>query len=155
MLQKALDEVCDQALIHHAFTDYMRDYEMVVYFGADTARAGAAPTYKRYLFRHCVSAECVSALPPALWAQSLDERLIDYRTGADLDGYVWGVKWQCLYPGGSIRTDSARAREWSEAVGIDFHEVRFETNAHNLTLVFAGLDIAEVIDGNPPFIPRT
>jgi len=29
----------------------------------------------------------------------VNQRLIDYEQGRDLDGYVWGVKGQALYPG--------------------------------------------------------
>jgi hypothetical protein len=33
----------------------------------------------------------------------------------------------------------------------DFHEVRFETNGHNLTLVFSELDVMQVEPGYSPF----
>jgi len=41
-----------------------------------------------------------SALPPGIWKRSLDE-LVDYGQGCDLEGYVWGVKWQVLAGRGS------------------------------------------------------
>lgn len=56
-LQRMLDEVFDQALVHHGFTGYLRDYEVIVHATADP-RAGVQPAYLRYLFRHCVEARC-------------------------------------------------------------------------------------------------
>ncbi|GAA0385807.1 hypothetical protein, partial [Acrocarpospora corrugata] len=142
-LQQALDEVFDQALLHHGFVDYMRDYQLVIYASADP-RTGIAPTTLRYLFRYCVQVNCVTTVPSGIWRESLDDRLTTYETGVDLDGYVWGVNWQLLYPGGTLVANSPTARDWSAALGIDFHEVRFQTNAHDLTLVFSDLGIQEL-----------
>lgn len=49
-----------------------------------------------------------------------------------------------LYPGATLVTDSPTAQSWAAAIGIDFHEVRIETNAHDLTLIFSGLWIEEL-----------
>ncbi|WP_435809699.1 YxiG-like protein [Streptosporangium canum] len=78
------------------------------------------------------------------WRESLDDRLVTYETGVDLDGYVWGVNWQDLYPGATLVTDSPTARNWAAALGIDFHEVRIQANAHDLTLIFSDLQIEEL-----------
>ncbi|MET7459573.1 hypothetical protein [Nonomuraea sp. NPDC005501] len=142
-LQQALDDIFDHALLHHGFVGYMRDYQLVIRTTADP-RTGIAPTTLRYLFRHCVQATCTTTVPAATWRTSLDDRLITYETGVDLDGYVWGVSWQMLYPGATLITDSPSARTWAAAVGIDFHEVRIETNAHDLTLIFSDLHIEEL-----------
>ena len=88
---------------------------------------------------------------PEVWRKSLDDRLIVHETGVDLDGYVWGVKWHGLYPGGKLVTDSPRAQGWAQAIGIDFHEVCLTTNAHELTLVFSELRIEEVSIGYTPW----
>jgi hypothetical protein len=114
-------------------------------------RTGIPPVYLRYLFKYCVEAIVFSAVCAESWRQSLDDRLIDYDTGRDMNGYVWGVKWQDNYPGATIVTDSLRASKWSESIGIEFHEVRFETNGHNVTLVFSELDVTELPDGYSPF----
>ncbi|MFF2214437.1 YxiG-like protein [Streptomyces antibioticus] len=148
VLEQLLDEACDHAVVHHGHTDYMRDYEVVVHATADP-RTGIAPAYLRYLFRYCVEARCETSVPPDIWRESLDDRLIDHETAADLDGYVWGVKWHCLYPGATVLPVSDVARRWSEVLGIDFHEVRMETNAHTLTLVFSELQVSE-IPTHPP-----
>jgi hypothetical protein len=106
-LQQALDEVYDQALIHHGFTPYMRDYELIVCATADPA-TGIPPAYLRYRFTFCVEATTRSTLSRDTWQRSHDERLIRYETGKDLDGFVWGVNWQPLDPGFGVVPDSAR-----------------------------------------------
>ncbi|WP_256122586.1 hypothetical protein [Streptomyces sp. LUP47B] len=129
----------------------MRDYEVIVYATADP-RTGITPSYRRYLFRYCVEARCETSVPAETWGRSLDDRLIDHETGVDLDGYVWGVKCHCLYPGAKLLPESEATRRWSTAVGIDFHEVRVETNAHNLSLLFSDLQVSEVPVGYAPFV---
>lgn len=139
-LQRMLDDVFDQAVFEHGYVDYMRDYEVLVYGTSDPV-TGIPPAEHRFLFRHCVEARVVTTVSPETWAVSLDDRLTDTGTVGDLDGYVWGVKWHCLYPGATVVPESAAAQRWSEAVGIDFHEVRIQTNAHDLTLVFSELTV--------------
>ncbi|MEU7748752.1 hypothetical protein [Nonomuraea sp. NPDC049158] len=151
VLAQMLDETFDHAVVHHGYTDYMRDYEVIVYVTADP-RTGVEPAYLRYLFRYCVEARCESSLAPEIWRRSLDDRLIDFETGVDLDGYVWGVKSHDLYPGATVLPESQATRRWAQAVGIDFHEVRLETNAHHLTLLFSELQVSEVPTGYAPFI---
>ena len=148
-LAQRLDEVFDQGVVFHAFTDYMRDYELIVHCTADPS-TDIAPTYQRYLFKLCVDATVHTTLTPEIWAASLDERLIDYATGVDLDGYVWGVKWHVLYPGARVVTDSSLAAEWSRALGIGFHEVEIETNAHKIRLVFSELTVGQLDPGYQP-----
>jgi hypothetical protein len=148
-LRRALDDVFDQAIVYHAFTDYLRDYEMIVHVTAAPS-TGVRPQYLRYLFRYCVEVDVRSAVSPEVWKHSLDDRLIDYDTGKDLDGYVWGVKWQALYPGATVVDDSPRARAWSDAIGIEFHEVRLDTNGHNLSLVFGNLTVESLPDEYRP-----
>ncbi len=115
-------------------------------------RTDVEPTYLRYLFRYCVEARCESSVLPETWCVSLDDRLIDHETGVDLDGYVWGVKWHSLYPGAKVLPQSEATRRWAQAVGIDFHEVCIETNAHRLTLLFSDLQVSEVAVGYASFV---
>lgn len=128
----------------------MRDYEVIVYMTAAPS-TGIAPAFHRYLFRYCVEAHTRTTLAAQTWRESLDERLIDHATGADLDGYVWGVKWQSLYPGGSVVSDSPRAEAWRTELGIDFHEVRLPANGHELSLVFSELAVSELGPGYRPW----
>lgn len=64
------------------------------------------------------------------------------------------MKWHCLYPGATLPSSSEATRRWSNALGIDFHEVRIETNAHNLTLVFSDLEVTEIPVGYAPFVTK-
>lgn len=150
-INAALEDVHDQAIVFHAYTDYMRDYEIITHSVPDP-RSGKLPTYKRHLFKFCVEVEVVTALSVETWRASLDDRLIDYDTGKNLDGYVWGVKWQELYPGGRVVPEPTRARRWSEAFGLPFHEVRIEANGHNMGLIFSDLDVTELEPGYAPFV---
>ncbi|MFF7192938.1 hypothetical protein ACFZAM_04430 [Streptomyces sp. NPDC008079] len=150
LLEQLLNDAFDSAVVHHGYTSYMRDYEVIVHMTADP-RTGIEPAYVRYLFKYCVEARCQTTVQPETWRSSLDERLIDYETGVDLDGYVWGVKWHPFYPGATVLSESETARRWKQSIGIDFHEVRIETNAHRLTLVFSDLQVSELPVGYAPF----
>jgi hypothetical protein len=150
-IQAAFDEVFDQAIMFHGFADYMRDYDVFVYATADP-RTGIAPQHLRYRFKYCVHAAATSALSPQVWGESLDERLIDYDRGCELEGYVWGVKWQNLYPGMRLVRESAEAERWSRSLKIPFHEAAVEANGHNLSLVFADLVVDVVAAGHAPFV---
>jgi hypothetical protein len=151
VLEQMLDEVFDHAVVHHGYTNYMRDYEVIVFANAAPS-SDISPAHLRYLFRHCVEARCETSVSEETWRISLDDRLIDYETGVDLDGFVWGVNWHCLYPGAKLLPESEATRRWSKALGIDFHEIRIETNAHNLTLLFSDLQVSEVQVGYAPFV---
>ncbi|MEU2394194.1 hypothetical protein [Streptomyces sp. NPDC007369] len=126
----------------------MRDYEVII----DAWNGPQNPsTYLRYLFRYCVEARCETFLAAATWRDSLDDRLLDRETAVALDGYVWGAKLHEMY-GAELRPESDAARRWSKTVGIDFHEVHIETNAHDLTLLFSDLVVSEVPAGYAPFV---
>jgi len=150
-IQRALEDTFDQAIVYHAFTDYMRDYEVIVH-AVTHPLTGIRPAYLRYLFKYCAETHVISAVTAEAWRKSLDDRLIDYESGRDLDGYVWGVKRQNVYPGVHVQADSTAARRWRDAIGIPFHEVRFDTNGHDLTLVFHDLEVSEVGPGYAPFV---
>lgn len=150
-IQSAFDDDFDQAVVFHGFTDYMRDYDVFVYATADP-RTGIAPEHLRYRFKHCVQATATTALSGEIWRRSLDERLIDYEQGRELDGYGWGVKWQVLYPGMKLVHGSVDAGRWSHELGIAFHEAAIETNGHNISLVFSDLAVDTVDVGYAPFV---
>jgi hypothetical protein len=150
-LQRTLDDLHDGALFFHAFTDYMRDYELIV-SPIQEPSLGRPPLHRRYLFKDCVEAQTETVPSAEIWRRSLDDRLIEFETGRDLDGYVWGVRWQELYPGAKVVAGSKRARRWTLAIGIDFHEVRIVANAHTITIVFSELDVSELAEGYVPFV---
>lgn len=149
-ITQAFEVAFDQAIVFHGYTAYMRDYEVIV-CTVGAPGPGLEPKSLRYLFTHCVAATLTSALTPAIWASSLDERLIDYGQGVDLDGYVWGVKFQSLYPGAELVANSPEASRWHEALGIPFHEAVLRTNGHIIRLVFSDLRVTEVASGWTPF----
>jgi len=150
-MQAAFDEVFDQAVVFHGFTDYMRDYDVFIYATANP-RTGVAPQHLRYRFKHCGRVSVAPALSPQVWRRSLDERLLDVETGCGIDGYVWGVKWQNLYPGMSLVEGSPDARQWSVDLGIPFYEAAAETNVHNTFMVFADLTVDVIGGGHTPFV---
>jgi hypothetical protein len=149
-IQAVFDEVFDQAVVYHGFTDYMRDYEMVIYTSADP-RTGIAPSHTRMLFKHCVQATVTSAVNPAVWVRSLDDRLVETPSEDQPDGYVWGVRWQELYPGLSLLSDSSEADRWSTALGLPFYEAVAGMNGHTVGLVFADLAVTIIEAGYAPF----
>lgn len=62
-----------------------------------------------------------------------------------------GIKFHELY-GAELRPASEAARRWTNAVGINFHEVHIETNVHDLTMLFSDIQVSEVPVGYAPFI---
>ncbi|WP_394616210.1 hypothetical protein JNUCC0626_42105 [Lentzea sp. JNUCC 0626] len=147
----ALDDVFDHALVFHGFTDYMRDYDVFVHATSDPA-TGIPPEYLRYRFKHCVHAAVTSSVAPQTWRESLDDAFVDgWEERDDLDGYVWGVRWQVLYPGAKVVADSEAAGTWSQRLGMPMHEVVIEANGHHITLVFADLVVDHVEPGHVPF----
>ncbi|MEZ5179019.1 MAG: hypothetical protein R2746_12320 [Acidimicrobiales bacterium] len=105
----------------------------------------------RWLFTCCVQATATTAWTPEIWRRSLDDRLIDYDRSVDLDGYVWGVKWQRLYPRHAW-SQSRPQRRLGPKRRVAFHEVTIETNGHDLSLVFADLEVwTDVPAGHVPF----
>ena len=141
----AFEDIFDQALLFHGFAEHMRDYDLYVYATADPA-TGIPPTNLRYRFLHCVRAVVTTTVGDEVWPKSLDERLLDHQVAEDegVDGYVWGVEWQLLYPGLRLVDDSPIAQAWASRLGIAFHEAVIECNAHQLELVFADLNVKRV-----------
>ena len=105
-------------------------YELVVYNSVDPS-SGLRPSYRRFRFSLCTEACVRSTVPPLVWARSTDDRLLsEHHVTMESSGYVWGVECQLMYPGASVVEDSGRAKFWHEQLGIPFHEVLVEANAH-------------------------
>lgn len=127
----------DAAIVRHGFVDYMRDYEILV------AGRGAHPRddWHRYHFTGCVEAHCCTTLSPEVLAGSLGDEFVfsgpDYPERPEPDGFIWGVRWSCAYPGLKYIEGGARSAAWSQCLGTPLHEVTVETNAFHLRLVFA------------------
>lgn len=131
------EDFFDAAVLRHGFVDYMRDYELIV-----SGRRGPPHTdVHRYLFVGCAEVEYRTAIPPQSFAQSLPDEFVfsgpDYPDKEEPDGFIWGVRWACAYPGLTYIPDGERAAFWSGRLGRTMHEVLLETNAYTLRLVFA------------------
>lgn len=151
VLKERLDRMFDDELMFHGFTNYMRDYELVVYQSVDP-RSGLLPRHLRFLFRFCTEVAIRSRLKPDVWTRSTDEGLLEtHHVTMESHGYTWGVQCQELYPGATIVDHSETARKWEDQVGIPFHEVRIEGNAHVINLVFSDLLVEEVQAGYSPY----
>ncbi|MFI5713973.1 hypothetical protein [Kribbella sp. NPDC051620] len=146
----AFDDIFDQALVFHGYTDYMRDYDVFAYTSADP-RTGIAPEYLRYRFKHCVRASVTSSVSPQTWSQSLDDRLLDIEQDHDLDGLVWGARWQVLYPGAKLLPGTAETEMWSTRLGRPAYEARIETNIQAISLIFSDLSVDQIEPGYSPF----
>lgn len=149
-IEAAFADVFDHSLVFHGYADFMRDYDVVVCVTADP-RSGIPTEFLRYRFRHCVRASVTTALPPEVWADSLDDRLTNLETGVDLAGYVWGVRSQILYPGISLVRDSREAIDWSSRIRLPMHQATIRTNGNNVNLIFSGLEVTTLAPGWSPF----
>lgn len=137
----------DGGLMLHAYRRYMRDYEFIVYLTGAHDQGILS-----YVFRYCPEVHCQSSL--LSWQENLDDRLTDYDSyselyfkGVDLGGFVWGVGGEIH--GWRLPETSERALEWSEKLGIEFHEMVVETNTLKIRLVFSDLFV-RILTGEVP-----
>lgn len=144
-ISAALAGFDDGTMYFHAFTDYLRDYEVVAAeFGAPQG------VVSRLIFENCVHARADAALPPGAWADSLDSRLTGREQPDDVDGYFWGCRLQELALLELIQP-SVDAEQWSARMGFPVHEARISTNGHDLQLIFSDLRIEPAVVGYRPF----
>ena len=81
------------------------------------------------------------------WRESWEDIYTDYAAWERADapnGYVWGVCYQTAYPGAMYIENSQLASEWSRKLGKTMHEVRIETNGHDIGLIFHDLIVREL-----------
>ncbi len=126
----------DAAIIRHGFTDYMRDYEIIV-----GARDGPPNTdLHAYQFIGCVEAQYQTRVAPLVFVQSLPDEYVysgpDYPSKEGPDGFIWGVRYSNAYPGLIYVENGDRAHYWSQLLKRKMHEVTVETEAFHLRLVF-------------------
>jgi hypothetical protein len=139
------ESIDDAAIIRHGFTDYMRDYEVIV-----AARNGPPNTdIHKYQFIGCAEAICSTQLvrtfhePTSPFGTSLADDFVfsgpDYPEKDDPKGFIWGVRYADVLSGWIYEENGKRARFWSDVIGRKMHEVTVETNAYRLKLVFADI----------------
>ncbi len=151
-LNAILGELLDRQLLFHGYTSFMRDYDLIIYEAVDPA-SGLSPRHRRFRFRFCTEATVRSRVRPDVWSRSLSDDLVEEDSVTrDSAGYVWGVRGQELYPGGTIVRDSERARYWRGQVGIPFWEVQIEANAHEIRLVFSDANVEDLDPGYAPLV---
>ena len=138
-IKKALERpLFDSAIVRHGFASFMRDYDVI---------AEIHQHQFLYRFTHCTSAWTTTAVADKFWPESWNDIYIDYaaweRAGAP-NGYIWGVCYQLAYPGPTYVENSELARQWSSKLGKEMHEVRIETNCHDIGLIFHDLIVREL-----------
>ena len=144
----------DNAIVHHGFVSYMRDYEVIVETAAatpDRRRSYLEGRY-RFLFTHCVRADVETRIRDETWQASWSDEFINYsdwETAGTPAGFVWGVQYMDAYPGATIVAESETAAEWTSRLGKPMSEVTIETNAQLIRIVFHGLDVYKVAEGDP------
>ncbi len=146
-IKKALQEpLFDSLIVRHGFTSFLRDYDVVAYIKEHQFL---------YRFSHCTSAWITTAVADRFWQQSWDDIYTDYasweRAGSP-EGYLWAVCYSAAYPGAAYVDNSELAREWSLKVGKPMHEVRIETNSHNIGLIFHDLSVRELKESDEEWV---
>jgi hypothetical protein len=142
------EDFFDAAVLRHGFTDYMRDYEIIV-----GARNGPPNTdVHKYQFIGCVEAYYQTKISPEVFSQSLFDDFVysgpDYPDEEDPEGFIWGVRFSEAYPGLTYVENGERAAYWSSMLGRKMHEITLDTNVFHLRLVFA--DIRYAFLGHEP-----
>jgi hypothetical protein len=140
-IRKSLEHgpLFDGYITKHGFAPYLRDYDVIVKW----------PRSRRFLYRftHVPLATVTTAVTDSVWRNSWDDVYIDYsvwQNSGSPDGYVWGVCYSVAYPGAKYVEASVTAREWESRFGKPMHEVRIETNGHNIQLIFHDLRVEEI-----------
>ncbi len=139
------ESITDAVILRHRFTDYMRDYEVIL-----GARNGPPNTgiYKDQ-FVGCAEAVCLTKLvrtfhePTSSFGLSLADEVVfagpDYPEKNDPKGFIWGVRFAEVISGWDYAENGKQAKFWSQAIGRKMHEVSVLTNAYRLELVFADI----------------
>jgi hypothetical protein len=150
----------DSAIVSHGFTEYLRDYDVVIDVPAalppevpigDTTGSYIQGRY-RYRFTHCPEVRVSTEVRDEVWQYSWDDVFIDneaWEAAGNPEGFVWGVNWADADPGLSYVTDSPLAVSWSERLAQEMHEIAIETNTVALRLVCYALRINQLAVGDP------
>jgi hypothetical protein len=141
------EDFFDSTILRHGFTDYMRDYEIIV-----AARNGPPNTdVHNYQFVGCVEAHYQTKLRESFTQSLSDEHVYsgpDFPDKKEPAGFIWGMRFAEAYPGLKYIENGERAEHWSRLLGQKMHEVLLETNCFRLQLVFA--DVRYAFLGHEP-----
>ena len=148
------DLLFDSAIVEHHFTPYLRDYDVII--DVPAARPDGRGSYiegrYRYRFTHCPVVQVTTAVRDDVWRESWADLFTDaaaYEEAGTPDGYFWGVCYSDAYPGLTYVEDSTLVQGWSARFGQPMHEVRIETNGHNLSIVFHDVEVRRIAQGSP------
>jgi hypothetical protein len=127
------------AILRHGFTDYMRDYELIV-----GARGGLpGDDLHRYQFVGCVEANVRTSVDASTFVQSLGDEFVysgpDFPNKPQPDGFIWGVRYSTSTFGLSVVETSPLAAKWTHELGVSMTEATIHTEAFHIQLVFADL----------------
>jgi len=157
---EADDRFLDSVIVSHGFTQYLRDYDLVINVPAalppdvpieDTTGSYIEGRY-RYRFTHCPEVRVTTEIRDEVWQYSRDDEFIDYQAWEAAGypaGFVWGVNHADAYPRLSYVTDSPLAASWAERLAREMHEVVIETNVIALRLVCHDLRLDQIGRGDP------
>lgn len=157
---EADDRFFDSAVMSHGFTEYLRDYDVVIDVPAalppEVPRGDTTGSYiegrYRYRFTHCPEVRVTSKVRDEVWQCSWDDVFTDYEdweAAGSPEGFLWGVNWAEAYPGLSYVADSPLAASWAERLAHEMHEVVVETNTFAVRLVCHDLRIDQLAVGDP------
>lgn len=127
------------AIVRHGYTDYMRDYDVLV--------AGIeGPPFSdahRYQFVMCVYAVVNTNVDEKILFGSFEDELVlsDINQSGDTDKECvhWGVRESTAQFGLELVQNSEIASEWTRKLRRPMSEIRIETEIFRLDLVFAEL----------------
>ena len=141
-------EMFDVAVLLHGFSPHMRDYDIITEVGGLGFEDEGSGRY-RYRFTHCTEAHCVTRVSDEAWREAWSDTYINYESWLQAggpEGFVWGVQWSMAYPGLTYVEGSGLADGWSGRLGLPMHEVRLETEAFSLNLVFHDVIVTKLSD---------
>jgi hypothetical protein len=146
----AREDFSDAVIMRHGFTDYMRDYEIIV-----GARNGPPNTdVHKYQFIGCVEAHYETEILGYFNSSISDDFVFSGPDYPDKDapyGFIWGVRFaETCGRGIEYISKGERARYWSKIIDRNMHELLIRTNAYSLRLVFA--DVRYAYLGNEPVV---
>lgn len=150
---EAAELLFDNPIVGHGFTEFARDYDVLTDVMAAKPDGTGSYIEGRYRvrFTHCPYAATETQLDPETWRISWQDSFIDWdawRAAGEPSGFVW-AQIADAYPGASCLEDSDLAGVWSRRLKHSVHELKLETNAYTLRVVFHDFAVRQIGRGDP------
>jgi hypothetical protein len=133
-------DLFDQSITRHGILDNIRDYEVIGYLsGVDFDEE------VQYIFKGCIEADFRIKVDPKYY--SMDDRLLDIDRQDEPDypkAFVWGVRHAVVYPGWTLKQETKELKDLEETYGLKFHQIYYDTNAYDLTLIFHDVEVRQL-----------